>query len=64
MTKKEYMKPVIEFDELDMSEQLLVMSVTTTGLGETGSDNLVQDETSGDSWGEALGRRGTWDDGE
>ena len=62
MIKKAYMKPVIEFDELDMSEQLLVMSVTTTGLGD--GEGLTQDETSGDSWGEALGRRGAWDDGE
>ena len=63
MTKKVFMKPVIEFDELDMSEQLLVMSVTTTGLGD-GDEELTQDDTSGDSWGEALGRRGAWDDGE
>ena len=62
MTKKEYMKPVIEFDELDISEELLVMSVTTTGLGD--GEELTQDETSGDSWGDALGRRGAWDDGE
>ena len=60
MIKKVFMKPVIEFDELDMSEQLLVMSVTTTGLGD--GEGLTQDETSGDSWGEALGRRGAWDE--
>ena len=60
MIKKVFMKPVIEFDELDMSEQLLVMSVTTTGLGD--GEGLTQDETSGDSWGEALGRRSAWDE--
>ena len=60
MTKKVFMKPVIEFDELDMSEQLLVMSVTTTGLGD--GEELRQDDTSGDSWGEALGRGSIWDE--
>ncbi len=60
MTKKDYMKPVIEFGELDMSEQLLVMSVTTTGLGD--GEELRQDETSGDSWTDALSRRGAWDE--
>ena len=62
MTKKEYMKPVIEFDELDMTGELLAYSVQSSGLGD--GEELRQDDTSGDSWGEALGRRGTWDDGE
>ena len=58
MTKKKYMKPVIELDELDMNEQLLVMSVTTSGLGD--NDELIQDNTSGDSWDDALSRQGAW----
>ena len=65
MTKKVYMQPAIALDEFDMEEQLLAYSVTTTGLGETGSDNLVQDETPGDSWGEGMSRRGNaWGDDE
>ncbi|MBR3481178.1 MAG: hypothetical protein IKH32_10890 [Prevotella sp.] len=54
------MKPVIEFDELDMTGELLAYSVTTTGLGD--NDNLTQDETSGDSWNDALSRRGAWEE--
>ncbi|MBR2237597.1 MAG: hypothetical protein IJ887_06945 [Prevotella sp.] len=60
MTKKEYMKPVIEFDELDMTGELLAYSVTTTGLGD--NDNLTQDETPGDSWTDAMSRRGAWEE--
>ena len=62
MTKKEYMKPVIELDELDMEEELLAYSVTSTGLGDNTEDNLTQDETPGDSWNDAMSRRGAWDE--
>ena len=60
MTKKVYMKPVIELDELDMNEQLLAYSVTTSGLGD--NDELIQDEKdlTGDSWADALSRREAW----
>ena len=57
MRKKVYMKPAIEFDELDMEEQLLAYSVTTTGLDD---DNLTQDDASGDTWDDALSRQGAW----
>ena len=62
MTKKEYMKPVIEFNELDMTGELLAYSVTTTGLGD--NDELIQDKNnlSGDSWNDALSRRGAWEE--
>ena len=64
MTKKEYMKPVIELDEFDMEEELLAYSVTSTGLGDNTEDNLkqVEGETSGDSWNDALSRRGAWEE--
>ena len=61
MTKKVYMQPAIALDEFDMAEQLLAYSVTTTGLGETDSDNLVQDETSGNTWDDAMSRKNVWD---
>jgi hypothetical protein len=60
MTKKEYMKPAIEFDEFDMEEELLAYSVGTAGLGT--EDNLTHDETPGDSWNDALSRQGAWEE--
>ena len=60
MTKKEYMKPVIEFDELDMTEQLLAYSVQSTGLGDNDNLKQVEGETSGDTWDDALSRREAW----
>ena len=60
MTKKEYMKPVIEFDELDMTEQLLAYSVQSTGLGDNDNLKQVEGETSGDTWDDALSRGGAW----
>ena len=62
MTKKDYMKPVIEFDEFDMEEELLAYSVTSTGLGDNTEDNLTHDETPGDTWTDALSRRGAWEE--
>jgi len=62
MTKKVYMQPAIALDEFDMEEQLLVNSVTVTGLGE--NESIEKVEGSGDTWNDALSRRGAWDDGE
>ena len=59
MTKKEYMKPVTEFDELDMDEQLLAYSVTTTGLDDENL-SIPENNTSGDTWDDALSRQGAW----
>ena len=55
MTKKEYMKPVMEVIELQHKSQILAgsgTSVKTTGLDEdlTHSD----DEEGGSSWGDAY----------
>ena len=62
MIKKVYMKPVIELDEFDMEEELLAYSVTSTGLGDNTEDNLTHDETPGDTWTDALSRRGAWEE--
>ena len=62
MTKKEYMKPVMEVIEADIEQQILagsVASVTTTGLGD---DNIDKGETPGDSWDDAMSRRSVWDE--
>ena len=59
MTKKEYLKPAMKNLEYGMEELLLVNSVKTTGL----DDPIVKDNTSGDSWGDALSRGSNiWDD--
>jgi hypothetical protein len=62
MTKKEYMKPEIQDMGILEESALLAYSVTTTGLGE--NDNLSQDKDAltGDSWDDALSRRGAWDE--
>lgn len=52
MTKKEYMKPMMELIEADTDQQHLagsLKSVTTTGLDNT---NLELSDESGDSWTE------------
>ena len=62
MTKKEYMKPVMEVIEADIEQQILagsVAGVTTTGLGD---DNIDKGETPGDSWDDAMSRRSVWDE--
>lgn len=59
MTKKVYMKPEIQDMGILEESELLAYSVTTTGLDD---DNLTQDETPGDSWGDALSRQGVWDE--
>ena len=40
--------------------EMLAYSVQSFGLGD--GEELSQDETSGDSWGEALGRGSIWDE--
>ena len=67
MTKKKYMKPAMEILEADLDQQLLAYSVQSDGLGEKPEDELTQDETPGNAWGEALSRRDHqdfWDDEE
>ena len=62
MTKKAYMKPAMEVLDTDVEQQILagsVMGVTTTGLDD---DNIDKGETPGDSWGDAMSRRGVWDE--
>ena len=62
MTKKAYMKPVMEVIEADIEQQILagsVAGVTTTGLGD---DNIDKGETPGDSWDDAMSRRSVWDE--
>ena len=63
MKKKDYMKPVMEVNDLDLNAQILAGSVQTTGLG---GDDLIEDETPGDAWNDAMSRRrnGVWDDEE
>ena len=41
MTKKEYQKPVMEILEADLDQQILAVSVTTTGLDD---DDLILPE--------------------
>ena len=60
MTKKEYMKPEIQDMGILEESALLAYSVKSSGLGE--GEELSQGETSGDSWGEAMGRGSIWDE--
>ena len=60
MTKKEYQKPVTKVIELQHKSQILagsVTSVTTTGLGDGLSDDLIlpdgEEPKSGSVWEEA-----------
>jgi len=53
MTKKKYMKPAMEILEADLDQQLLAYSVQSDGLGENREDELTQDETPGNAWGDA-----------
>jgi hypothetical protein len=50
--KKKYLKPVSGILADDMEMDLLAGSVTTTGLG----DELIQEQTPGNSWNDAMGR--------
>ena len=51
MTKKEYQKPVMEVIEADIEQQILTVSVTTTGLDD---DDLIlpedEEPKSGNPW--------------
>ena len=60
MTKKDYMKPEIQAMGIQEESELLAYSVQSFGLGD--GEELSQDETSGDSSGEALGRGSIWDE--
>ena len=60
MTKKDYMKPEIQDMGILEESDLLAYSVQSSGLGD--GEELTQDDTSGDSWGEALGRGSIWDE--
>lgn len=60
MTKKEYMKPEIELNELDMTGLLLANSVQSSGLGD--NEEISQDDTPGDSWNDAMSREGVWEE--
>ncbi len=53
MKKKEYLKPAMEILEADLDQQLLAYSVQSDGLGEKPEDELTQDETPGNAWGDA-----------
>ena len=62
MTKKEYMKPEIQDMGILEESDLLVYSVQSNGLGEGEELSQDKDNSSGDSWGEALGRSSIWDE--
>ena len=53
MTKKEYMKPEIQDMGILEESALLAYSVQSDGLGENPEDELTQDETPGNAWGDA-----------
>ena len=52
-SKKEYLQPAMEILEADLDQQLLAYSVQSDGLGENREDELTQDETPGNAWGDA-----------
>ncbi|MBR6189118.1 MAG: hypothetical protein IKQ58_10170 [Prevotella sp.] len=60
MTKKEYMKPEIQDMGILEESDLLAYSVQSSGLGD--GEELTQDETPGDSWDDAMSRRGAWEE--
>ena len=41
MTKKEYQKPVMEILEADLDQQILAVSVTTTGLDDDSREQTI-----------------------
>ena len=59
MTKKFYIAPELEILDAE-TEAILMVSPTTTGLG----DELTKDKEPGNSWEDAMGRGGAWDDDE
>ena len=62
MTKKEYMKPEIQDMGILEESDLLAYSVQSSGLGEGEELRQVENDTPGDSWDDALSRRGAWDE--
>jgi hypothetical protein len=60
MTKKEYMKPEIQDMGILEESDLLAYSVQSSGLGD--GEELTKDETPGDSWDDAMSRRGAWEE--
>jgi hypothetical protein len=49
--------------EPEMEQELLAYSVTSTGLDDENL-SIPENNTSGDSWNDALSRQGAWDEGE
>ena len=62
MTKKDYMKPEIQDMGILEESALLAYSVQSSGLGENDELKQVEGDTPGDSWDDALSRRGAWDE--
>ena len=61
MTKKEYMKPEIQDMGILKESDLLAYSVQSSGLGD--GEELTQDDTPGNAWGEAVSRgNNVWDE--
>ena len=60
MIKKAYMKPEIQVMGIQEESELLAYSVQSFGLGD--GEELSQDDTSGNAWGEAMGRGSIWDE--
>ena len=60
MTKKEYMKPEIQDMGILEESDLLAYSVQSSGLGD--GEELTKDEPPGDSWDDAMSRRGAWEE--
>ena len=55
MIKKDYMQPTTNVVKIQHSKMLCGSDVKTTGL----DNNLVKDETPGNTWGDAMSRRNT-----
>ena len=60
MTKKDYMKPEIQDMGILEESDLLAYSVQSSGLGD--GEELTQDDTPGNTWDDAMSRRGDWDE--
>jgi hypothetical protein len=62
MIKKVYMKPEIQDMGILEKSDLLAYSVQSSGLGENYELTQDKDNSSGDAWGEAMGRGSIWDE--
>ena len=60
LPKQEYMKPEIQDMGILEESALLAYSVQSSGLGD--GEELTKDDTSGNSWDEAMGRGSIWDE--